>query len=160
MAYDLDRAASSPSLMVQLIHPDARVPTRGHHGDAGYDLAACEAIELQRGARTLVRTGVRFQLPPGYYGQIVARSSSIARGLHIDFSVIDNGWRGEIYVWATAVDGDSRVNVGDRIAQFIVAPIIGLPVELVHTMNLTSQDGRNSNGFGSTGGWEEAEQRA
>src|SRR5512134_1458077 len=61
------RAFSSPgSSRPGRLRDDAILPARAYEGDAGLDLAACEAVTLRPGERATVPTGIAVEIPPGY----------------------------------------------------------------------------------------------
>jgi dUTP pyrophosphatase len=128
-------------------------PAYSHPGDAGADLCAAEAVELRPGERATIGTGLSVALPEGYAGFVVPRSGLAARhGITIVNSpgTVDSGYRGEIRV--TLLNTDSSVAysvaVGDRIAQLIVAPVVGARFVSVESLPASH---RGSSGFGSTG---------
>ena len=45
-------------LLVKLLSPEAKLPTRGSDDAAGYDLYSCEKILLEPRTRKLVNTGI------------------------------------------------------------------------------------------------------
>lgn len=125
-------------------------PSRAYPDDAGLDLAACENVTVPAGGRALVRTGLRFALPPGTWGLIVGRSSTWAkRQLFVHLGVIDAGWRGELFVSVeNRGDDEAKVEVGERLAQYVVLP--AWSGQLVETDELSPHP-RGENGFGSSG---------
>ena len=44
-------AARATAVAVKRLRPDASVPTQAYPGDAGFDLASCERVELAPRAR-------------------------------------------------------------------------------------------------------------
>lgn len=132
----------------------ARAPAYQTKGAAGADLCAyIEApLTLSPGARAMIPTGVRLQLPDGYEAQVRSRSGLAAR-----FGVaclnapgtIDSDYRGEIKViLINHGDGDFVVAPGDRIAQLVVAPVCRARFESLPELDAS---GRGEGGFGSTG---------
>lgn len=130
------------------------VPTQGHTGDAGWDLYACleNPIIIYPGETAMVPTGFSLEIPEGYFGGIFPRSGlSTKQGLRLAncVGVVDAPYRGEVMV---ALYNDSNVHReishGDRIAQMIILPVLGINFNIVD--NLTNTD-RGSGGFGSTG---------
>jgi len=141
------------SLRVLRLHPDARLPTRAHAGDAGYDLHALEPVALEPGERAMVRTGVAVELAPGHAGWVVPRSGLAYRqGLALVNApgLIDAGYRGEVKVLLLNTDWAARATVeaGDRIAQLVVMAVAAPEVLEVTELSATS---RGAGGFGSTG---------
>ncbi len=129
------------TLHVQLIHPKAVLPVHIHDGDAGYDLASCEASIVPADHEVLIPTGFRLQFPEGFYARIVGRSSSRLRGLRISESIIDSGYRGEIFVCASAWQGTVEIPQGERIAQLLLHPLVIASIEVSESISFQSPDG-------------------
>ena len=139
-------------LPVRRLRPDARLPARAYAGDAGFDLAACERVELAPGERAAVPTGLAVAIPEGYAGFVQPRSGLAARnGLTIVNTpgLIDAGYRGELVVILLNTDREVPfvVEPGMRIAQLVVLPVP--EVELVETDELPTSE-RGVRGFGSS----------
>ena len=121
---------------------------------AGLDLAADldEVLELAPGARALVPTGLAIAIPPGYEGQVRPRSGrAFAEGVTVLNApgTIDADYRGEVRVLVVNLgQAPIRIARGDRIAQLVVAPVVRVVWEEVHTLEATD---RGQGGFGSTG---------
>jgi dUTP diphosphatase len=132
---------------------EARLPARAHAGDAGLDLCACEAAHLGPGERWSVGTGLALEIPEGHAGLVLPRSG-LARehGIALVNSpgLIDTGYRGEVRVLLLNTDPAEtfRIEVGDRIAQLVIAP-----VELVEPVEVEAltESARGDGGFGSSG---------
>jgi dUTP diphosphatase len=139
-------------LPIQRLHAEAVVPQRAYTGDAGFDLASCERVELGPGERALVGTGLAVAIPEGYAGFVQPRSGLAARhGLTVVNSpgLVDSGYRGELRVVLLNTDRTEPfvVEPGMRIAQLVVLPIPEL--ELVEVDELPSSE-RGVRGFGSS----------
>ena len=141
---------SSPEeIHVRLLHPDAKLPTRSHPGDAGLDLYCLEDRILRPGHGETLPTGVALAVPPGHAGIIADRSSMAKRGVKTAGGVIDAGYRGEIGVVAwNLTEGSIRLRKGDRVAQLLIVPIAAPAVKQVEALEETA---RGEGGFGSTG---------
>lgn len=127
-------------------------PARAYAGDAGFDLAACERVELEPGERALVPTGLAVAIPDGYAGFVQPRSGLAARhGISIVNTpgLVDSGYRGELQVALLNTDRRERfvVEPGMRIAQLVVVPVPG--VDPVEVGDLPSSE-RGERGFGSS----------
>jgi dUTP pyrophosphatase len=121
-------------------------------GDAGFDLAACERVELGPGERAAVPTGLAVAIPEGYAGFVQPRSGLAARnGLTIVNTpgLIDSGYRGELVVILLNTDREVPFVVEPRmrIAQLVVLPVP--EVELVEVDELPASE-RGVRGFGSS----------
>lgn len=123
---------------------------------AGLDLLAAvpadAPVELARGARAIIPTGVAIALPAGHEGQVRPRSGLAARhGVTVLNSpgTIDADYRGELQVILVNLGVEPFVvRRGMRIAQLIVAPVERAEIVEVASLDAT---GRASGGFGSTG---------
>ena len=141
------------AVQVRRLRADAVVPGRAYPGDAGFDLVACEQVELEPGARAVVGTGIAVAIPPGHAGLVLPRSGLAARdGVSVVNSpgLIDEGYRGEVKVILLNTDRAKPfvVEPGMRIAQLVV---VGVPtVELEDVAELPSSD-RGGGGLGSSG---------
>ena len=137
---------------MQRLRPDAVLPARAYMGDAGFDLSACERVELGPGERALVPTGVAVAIPEGYAGFVQPRSGlAVKHGISIVNTpgLVDSGYRGELKV--ALLNTDPRevfvVLPGMRIAQLVVVPVP--EVDLVEVEALPESE-RGVRGFGST----------
>jgi dUTP pyrophosphatase len=139
-------------LPVRRLRADAALPARAYAGDAGFDLAACERVELGPGERAAVPTGLAVAIPEGYAGFVQPRSGLAARnGLTIVNTpgLVDSGYRGELVVILLNTDREVPfvVEPGMRIAQLVVLPVP--EVELVEVDELPASE-RGVRGFGSS----------
>ena len=140
------------TLSFRRIHPDAVMPAYAHVSDAGMDVRSVRELVIPPGGRALVPTGLVVNLPAGYEAQVRPRSGlALKAGVTVLNSpgTIDAGYRGEIgVILANFGQDDFKVNVGDRIAQLVIAPVLQ-PV-VVEATEVDSTD-RGAGGFGSTG---------
>jgi len=154
---ELDKLMASETTMADTLgfvrtSPEAQLPSKGYEDDAGLDLYAAEDLVIRTRTFTDVPCGVVANLPPGTWGLIVGRSSTLRNhGLWVFQGVIDASFRGELLagVWNPGPRAH-HVKVGDRLAQLIVLPASPLrPVWADAIVPGASARGRN--GFGSTG---------
>lgn len=140
-------------LPIRRLREDAVLPRRAYEGDAGFDLAACEAVVLRPGERALVGTGVAIALPEGYAAFVQPRSGLAARdGITIVNSpgLVDAGYRGEIMVVLHNTDRerDFAVEPGMRIAQLVV---LRVPEVALRVVDALPESERGERGHGSSG---------
>lgn len=138
---------------VTRLREDAVLPRQAYEGDAGLDLAACEAVTLGPGERAVVPTGIAVAIPAGHAGFVQPRSGLAARhGLAIVNApgLIDSGYRGEVRVVLLNTDRAAAFTVepGMRVAQLVVLPVPA--VELVEVEELPGSVERGARGFGSS----------
>jgi dUTP pyrophosphatase len=123
-------------------------------GSAGIDLQANidEPVTLKPLERILIPTGLYLSIPPGYEGQVRARSGlalkhgvSLANGI----GTIDSDYRGEVGVILVNLSKeDYIINKGDRIAQLVFVKYEKVDLYEVEILEDTK---RGSGGFGHTG---------
>ena len=137
-------------IKVQLLQPEAQIPTRANEYDAGFDLHAIVDAVIPPHTRNTVNTGIAIQMPDGLAGLIWPRSGlSVKHGIDVLAVVVDSGYRGEIMVCLyNTSDTNVTINTGDRIAQIIFQEVPRVTMEVHNTLG-SSQ--RGSNGFGSSG---------
>lgn len=149
---NLEAGTKSTAVPVRIVRdPGAVVPEYGYFGaDAGCDLSVQDTADIAPHTGVDLRTGLRIQLPPGFYARITARSSTLRkRGLVISEGIIDQGYRGPLFVYAyNPSDKRIRVERGDRLAQLILAPIV---VAIFEEVDEIDESERGARGFGSTG---------
>ena len=125
-------------------------------GSAGMDLRAAvpdtAPVTLDPGARTLVPTGLRIALEPGFEAQVRPRSGlALKHGLTCLNSpgTIDSDYRGEVGVILINHGQEAFViRRGERIAQMVIARHEQATLVEVGALDETA---RGAGGFGSTG---------
>lgn len=144
-------------------HPDAleegRIAfplVRATAGAAGFDICAAEGAEMFTGDVRVIRTGLRFRIPPGYEAQIRPRSGfAVKYGITVLNApgTIDPDYEGEVGVILQKVRSNrfrpsNSIKPGDRIAQVVFAKVADIDIDgLVQD----AKSPRGSGGFGSTG---------
>lgn len=139
-------------LFVKRLIPSARIPTKAHLGDAGWDLYyAGPDDELKPGCFDLFDTGVAVAIPPGYYGRVAERSGLAVRSCYrVGAGVIDSGYRGEVRVLIQNLHPTETLKIagGDRIAQLVITKIGDDEIVEVDDLPVSA---RAEAGFGSSG---------
>ena len=141
-------------IRVKKLNEKAVLPTYGSAMAAGADLYACldTPVTIEPGETAWIPTGLALEVPQGCAGLIYARSSlGVKRGLAPanNVGVIDSDSRGEIRV-VLLKHGKTvqTVEHGERIAQFVITPVLTPAYEEVEELTDTQ---RGVGGFGSTG---------
>ncbi len=141
------------NIKVRRCHPDAVLPAYATEGAACFDL---HTITEGSPIPVLVcRTGLQFEIPPGWVMKIYSRSGhGFKHNVRLAncIGVIDSDYRGEVIVKLTH-DGDWMghpfyVRKGERIAQAMLERVA--PVVMTEVAEL-SETTRGAGGFGSTG---------
>jgi dUTP pyrophosphatase len=114
--------------------------------------AIVKDVTLEKGAFTLVPTGLAIALPPGFEAQIRPRSGLAARhgiGLINSPGTIDSDYRGEIKIAVINLGHASYTfHRGDRIAQMLIKKVYQARLKIVEHLDATLRD---TGGFGHTG---------
>jgi len=148
-------------VVIRVVHDegadkDVALPSYESAGAAGADVRANLAdrgvVVLHPGARALVATGLRIEIPGGYEVQMRPRSGlALKHGITLANSpgTIDSDYRGPLGVILINAGQEAfEIAHGDRIAQMVVAPVVQARFELVEDLSGSS---RGEAGFGSTG---------
>ena len=127
----------------------SKIPTKSYKGDAGFDLYIDENRAVGN-VPVLVSTNVSMEIPDGFFGMIVPRSSTIIKKKVMVYTgIVDSGYRGVINVMVSSIGNSvSYLNKGDRIAQLLILPVIEAKFYLIKEHLSTD---RGERGFGSSG---------
>lgn len=134
----------------------AKMPTKAHDADAGYDLYSRESVDLTENfGEYIFDTGVHMAIPKGYVGLIAGRSGlNFKQSIQCPVSVVDSGYTGSIKVklygseMLNSYEIPAEIHKGDRIAQLLIMPLAD--AELIQVDALEETD-RGDKGFGSSG---------
>ena len=136
------------------LDPRAVAPVRAHESDAGFDLVCTDiTTEINECGQLILvyHTGLAVEIPEGYFGLFVPRSSISKKSLSLLNSpgIIDAGYRGEILgKFRSTTDVVPAVyKPGEKFAQLLILPLPD--VTFVESSELSDSD-RGEDGFGST----------
>jgi len=148
---------------VQLKILDSRIgdsidlPTYATSGSAGMDLRACmkdeEQITIKPGETVLIPTGISIYVEDPNLAAVLLPRSGLGHKHGIVLGnltgLIDSDYQGPLMVslWNRG-DTEFTVQLGDRIAQMVILPIVQAEFELVEQFQ---ESERASGGFGHTG---------
>ena len=132
-----------------MLDDGAKMPTRAHDLDAGYDIYARDTMVIPAYGSAVFDTGVHIQLPPQTVGFLKSKSGlNVLHGLTGE-GVIDAGYTGSIRVKLyNNSDTLYVVNSGDKISQIVILPILTPTLKLATKFGATE---RGNDGFGSSG---------
>ncbi|WP_166257186.1 dUTP diphosphatase [Marinobacter salicampi] len=147
------------ALQVRVLDPRIgdSIPLPGYatDGSAGLDLRACSdaPVTLEPGDTVLLKTGLSMHIgDPSLAAMILPRSGlghkhGIVLGNLV--GLIDSDYQGELMVscWNRG-KASFTVEVGERIAQLILVPVVQAELEIVDAFSTSA---RGDGGFGSTG---------
>ena len=131
-------AGNNISVKIQLLSEHAKEPTRGTPGYTGLDLYSPTDIVVEPGEQVKIATDIIIAPAHGTYAQIAPRSSYAAKGISILGGVIDQDYRGNIYIITTNQSKSPfYIKYGQKLAQMIFKKIWTPKVEIVKTLDVT-----------------------
>jgi len=139
-----------PKLKFEKTHDLAKLPTKNHESDTGYDVYSIEDKAIPARGSAVVSVGLKFaSIPDGYWVKVESRSGlGFKHGIMAHPDIIDCGYRGDAGVKLyNLTDNEYQVKSGDRIAQFAIYLNFSMPVEWGNVEEST----RGDKGFGSSG---------
>lgn len=132
------------------------LPEYATQGSAGLDLRACvdSPLTVEPGQTALIPTGLSIYIEnPNYAAMLLPRSGlghkhGIVLGNLV--GLIDSDYQGQLMVscWNRS-EASYTINIGERIAQMIIVPVVQTQFEIVDEFASTARAG---GGFGHTGG--------
>lgn len=136
----LEIIAEAPELM----------PKKAHEEDACFDIYSAEDTVIPAVGSKAVSTGIKMNIPSGYFVEVRARSGmAFKKNCFAFFGSIDSGYLDEVKVLLTNESVDPYfVKRGDRIAQFKLTKLE--PTEIVPVDSFGDVFDRGG-GFGSSG---------
>ena len=147
-----------PKIQFLKIDPekDADIPLPRYMTAEAAGMDICISVDrdvvLDSGAITLLPTGFKMAMPPGYEAQIRPRSGLAVKhgiGLINSPGTIDSDYRGEVKLAVINLGPAAFIfKRGDRVAQMVICPVIQARINVVTELDETE---RNSGGFGHTG---------
>ncbi len=146
----IEKQTPTLALKFERLSPFASCPTKQYDGDAGIDIYSSETVTIPAGKTIPISTGIAIELShSNFWLQLETRSSMAMKGIFVIGGIIDWGYRGEIRVPIINMSGeDCHINIGDRIAQWIVR--CNYPIDIKEVIEIGSSE-RGSKGFGSSG---------
>ena len=134
-----------------IIEENAVCPKKANMSDVGHDLTVIEIHKKINSRTILCKTGIKLDIPVGYYVEIIPRSSIMKSGyiLANSIGIIDCSYKGELMVALTKIDTDSPdINFPFKCCQIVVRKQVFQ--EFVITSEICVSK-RNTGGFGSSG---------
>lgn len=130
------------------------LPEYKTESSAGMDIYSFNDTDIiiEPGNTEAISTGLKMEIPEGYFAAIYPRSSTgVKRNLMLANStgIIDSDYRGEIKLFFYNFGKESQViKKGERLAQLIIQPYERVKIKKVNSLSDTS---RGEGGIGSTG---------
>lgn len=139
-----------PLLKYTKISDQAITPTKANFSDAGYDISTIGIAKVLNASTTLYHTGIKLDIPVGYYVELVPRSSISKSGYMLanSIGIIDCSYKGELLVALT-----KQADCGDIIFPFKCCQIImkkQIFADMQEVEDVSTKTNRSEGGFGST----------
>ena len=134
---------------------DIALPEYATDGSAGMDLRAAleEATEIKPGETLLIPTGLSIYVEDPNMAAVILPRSGLGHKHGIVLGnlvgLIDSDYQGQLFVscWNRG-DKTFTIEIGDRIAQLVLVPVIQAEFEVVKEFEKTH---RGAGGFGHSG---------
>lgn len=148
--YDKRVAETTAARIKVRLDDGAKMPTKAHAYDAGYDLYAQNAAVIMPGEAVCFDTGVHVSLPAGTTGFLKSKSGlNVKHGITSE-GVIDVGYVGSIVAKLYNHGHEPYyVKKGDKITQLVILKLAD--VSALEPADKLGETERGNRGFGSTG---------
>lgn len=147
------------NVQLKIVNPkignEIPLPHYATNGSAGLDLRAClaEPLQILPGSTHLIPTGLAIYIENKAFAGVILPRSGLGHKHGIVLGnlvgLIDSDYQGELMVscWNRG-DKSFTMEVGERIAQLMIVPVIQAKFEVVEAFQ---QSSRAEGGFGHTG---------
>jgi deoxyuridine 5'-triphosphate nucleotidohydrolase len=143
----------APVLKIIKADKDAVVPPKNNYSDAGLDLTIIKEAKRLNSDTVLYDTGIKLEIPNGYYVEIVSRSSISKSGYMManNVGIIDQGYTGNLYIALRKINKDCEdLVLPYKCSQIIMKKQIYPKIIIQDEASSTSDTSRGQGGFGST----------
>jgi dUTP pyrophosphatase len=107
-----------------MLDEGAKMPTKAHDTDAGFDLYTPKELRIREGGSAKIDTGVHIEIPKGYVGFLKSKSGLNVQCGITGEGVIDAGYTGSIVVKLYNHGRYiKKFNSGDKLTQIVILPI-------------------------------------
>ena len=140
------------NIKIKILNEFAKLPSKSHEDDIGYDLYADGEYVIKPNKVILVQLGISIQLPENVGGFVLPRSGLASKYLIAPINspgLIDPGYTGELMIpLMNYSDETYTVTKHERVAQLVVISTGTITFDEVSDLD---ESDRSSGGFGSTG---------
>jgi deoxyuridine 5'-triphosphate nucleotidohydrolase len=161
--YNFINRNDNPVLKIIKVDKKAVRPNKNNYSDAGFDLTIIKESKRLNSDTMLYDTGIKLEIPNGYYVEIVPRSSISKSGYMLanNIGIIDQGYTGNLFVALRKINNDCEdLELPYKCCQIIMKKQIYPRVIVYDNSNNsnnkenstdTQETSRGEGGFGSTG---------
>ena len=126
-----------------------QLPKKSHLPDSGLDCFMPESFSLKPLETKTVGLGFGIQVPEGFAGMLVPRSSIAEKGLIVQTSIIDPDYTGEIHLIITNCSNEMiKIEQNQRVCSLVIYNVLNVRLDTVFEFEKTE---RGSKGLGSSG---------
>ena len=140
------------NIKIKILNEFAKLPSKSHEDDIGYDLYADGEYVIKPNKVILVQLGISIQLPENVGGFVLPRSGLASKHLIAPINspgLIDPGYTGQLMIpLMNYSDETYTVTKHERVAQLVVISTGTITFDEVSDLD---ESDRSSGGFGSTG---------
>ena len=140
------------NIKIKILNEFAKLPSKSHEDDIGYDLYADGEYVIKPNKVILVQLGISIQLPENVGGFVLPRSGLASKYLIAPINspgLIDPGYTGQLMIpLMNYSDETYTVTKHERVAQLVVISTGTITFDEVSDLD---ESDRSSGGFGSTG---------
>ena len=137
---------------IKLLNRNGKIPVKAYKTDACFDIFASSVLFDEDNQTVIYGLGFATEIPVGYKGIIVPRSSFTKTNWVMQNSPaqVDSSFRGEWLVKFKSLDYaiEAPFKENERIGQIFFEKVLDIDFEEVQTLEMSD---RGSGGFGSTG---------
>jgi len=153
----LNNEEIEPILKIYKVDEKAVIPSKNNYSDAGLDLTIISENKRFNSDTILYDTGIKIEIPNGYYVEIVPRSSISRSGYMLanSIGIIDQGYTGNLYVALRKINNECEdLVLPYKCCQIIMKKQI-YPKIIIEDLTKEHKDeilltSRGEGGFGST----------
>lgn len=126
-----------------------QIPSKTHKEDSGMDVYLSNNVTIRPFETACIGLNFGLEVPIGYTGYFVPRSSISKKGLIVHNALVDPGYTGEVHLIITNCSSETySFDTGDRLGSLIIIPVLEIEWEEKVELN---QSERGEKGFGSSG---------
>ena len=125
------------------------MPKKGREGDAAWDIFLPRDLEIQPHSTAVIDLGICLEIPKGYAGMLVIRSSISKKDLLVQPPLIDSNYRGECHgIIHNLSDNTFYAHANERLFSLLIFPIFDEELVLADEL---SESNRGNAWSGSSG---------
>lgn len=123
---------------------NVKMPSKSHDLDCGLDLYIQDELQINPFETVCIGLGLGFEIPEGFAGVLVPRSSIAKKGIIVHPAIIDPGYKGEVHLIITNCGIESKYfEKNSRLCSLVCYNILN--------PTINPEDNRGANGLGSSG---------